>query len=156
MSIIKFVLKDNANLPVKANETDSGYDIVATSINVHDELKYVEYGTGLFISSMPKHLEMELRPRSSISKYDLIMCNSPGTIDVDYRGEIKVRFKLIPTLSILKQSKTKLDIELFTIYELGDKIAQMIIREKTKVRLVSTDVLEDESNRGGGFGSTGN
>lgn len=91
--------------PTKANSSDAGYDLVATTepkiVGAHNEgiyssIDYIEYGTSLFVE-MPEDFigHLEGRPRSSLSKYNLVLANSVATIDHDYRGEIKVRFKYI-------------------------------------------------------------
>ncbi|MBL7909719.1 MAG: dUTP diphosphatase [Bacteroidia bacterium] len=97
--------------------------------------------TGLFIE-LPNSYEAQIRPRSGLAfKNGITVLNSPGTIDADYRGEIKV---LLVNLSN----------EEFTIND-GERIAQMVIAKHEQIAWVQVSVLE-ESNRGaGGFGSTG-
>ena len=90
---IKF-LNDNAVIPNKAND-DKGnacYDVVATSITINSNDNYIEYGLG-FATEFSSDWECQIRPRSSISKYDLTLANTPGTIDSNYRGEWKVDLK---------------------------------------------------------------
>ena len=83
-----------------------------------------------------------MRPRSGLAyKHGITVLNSPGTIDADYRGEIKVLL-------------INLGTEAFTIQR-GDRIAQMVVAPYQKIKLIETDNLE-ETNRGeGGYGSTG-
>ena len=97
--------------------------------------------TGLFIA-LPDGTEAQVRPRSGLAaKYGISVLNSPGTIDADYRGEIKV---------IL----VNLSNEPFTINP-GERIAQMVVARYEKVEWDEVEVL-DETERGvGGFGSTG-
>ena len=97
--------------------------------------------TGLRIA-LPEGYEAQVRPRSGLAyKYGISLLNSPGTIDADYRGEIRV------ILANLGQ-------ETFTIRR-GDRIAQMIVAPVTRVAWVPSDTL-DETERGeGGFGHTG-
>ncbi len=97
--------------------------------------------TGLFIA-LPPGVEAQIRPRSGLAIKQGITClNTPGTIDSDYRGEIKV---ILINLSNEKQ-----------IVRNGDRIAQMVISRYESIRWEKVDVL-DESQRGaGGFGSTG-
>jgi dUTPase len=95
MNINIKLLNDKAVIPFKANDDDANacYDVVATSISYNVDDKYVEYGLG-FATEFSSDYEYQVRPRSSLSKYDLTMCNAPGTIDSNYRGEWKVRFKV--------------------------------------------------------------
>jgi dUTPase len=169
MALIVFSkLNDSAQLPTRANISDTGYDLVATSINVTDD--YIEYGTGLAITTVSPHLEIGLRPRSSVSKYDLVLANGPGTIDVGYRDEIRVRFKrvLSPSqiLDMVRAGK-KAEIPDGKIYNVGDRIAQLVFLTQVhpKVSAEEQRVVSDNDsttapdfviNRGGGFGSTGN
>lgn len=97
--------------------------------------------TGLFIA-LETGTEAQIRPRSGLAfKNGITVLNSPGTIDADYRGEVKV---LLVNLSN----------EEVTIHN-GDRIAQMIIAKHERAELMRVDEL-DETNRGaGGFGSTG-
>jgi deoxyuridine 5''-triphosphate nucleotidohydrolase (dut) len=97
--------------------------------------------TGLFIE-LPEGFEAQIRPRSGLAaKHGISIVNAPGTIDADYRGEIRV---LLVNLSD----------EPFVI-ENGERIAQMIIARYEKAELMEVGSL-DESERGeGGFGSTG-
>ena len=97
--------------------------------------------TGLFIA-LPAGLEAQIRPRSGLALKQGITClNTPGTIDSDYSGEIKV---ILINLSN--------DIQ--TIKN-GDRIAQMIIAKYEKVSWKETGVLEKTERGSGGFGSTG-
>ena len=97
--------------------------------------------TGLFIA-LPDGTEAQVRPRSGLAaKHGISVLNSPGTIDADYRGEIKV---------IL----VNLSNEPFTVNP-GERIAQMVVARYEQAELLSVDVL-DETERGeGGFGHSG-
>ena len=91
-------------LPKRANETDAGYDVIATSdpkivgdpLNgpSYRRIDYIEYETNLYIAPTGK-FHTDLRPRSSISKYNLVLANSIGLIDRGYRNQVLVRFKYI-------------------------------------------------------------
>ena len=72
-----------AELPIKAHLSDAGFDLIAADRNATD--MYVEYDLG-FRTEIPLGYYAEIVPRSSISKYDMILCNSPATIDSSYRG----------------------------------------------------------------------
>ena len=97
--------------------------------------------TGLFVE-LPEGYEMQIRPRSGLAaKHGITVLNSPGTIDADYRGEIKV---------IL----VNLSNEPFTI-EAGERIAQMIVARYEQIEWQLTDELSSTERGAGGFGSTG-
>ena len=82
---IKFKrLVPHAIEPEYATDRAAGLDLYAADYNYDHDKKFHEYGTGIAIE-IPEGYEAQLRPRSSISKTSLIMCNSPGTIDSDYR-----------------------------------------------------------------------
>ncbi|MEM9060494.1 MAG: dUTP diphosphatase [Pseudomonadota bacterium] len=97
--------------------------------------------TGLAMA-LPAGTEAQIRPRSGLAvKQGLTVLNSPGTIDADYRGEIKILL-------------INLGAETVTISH-GDRIAQMVIAPVTQARMVLTDILPDTERGAGGFGSTG-
>ena len=97
--------------------------------------------TGLFIE-LPEGYEAQIRPRSGLAiNSGISMVNTPGTIDADYRGEIRV-------IMINFGDKP------FTVSS-GDKIAQMVIAPYTKAEWVRTDTLSDSERGAGGFGHTG-
>ena len=97
--------------------------------------------TGLRIA-LPPWYEAQIRPRSGLAiKHGLSLLNSPGTIDADYRGEIRI-------------IAANLGREPYTIKR-GDRIAQMIIAPVTRTEWVVVSELEDTSRGEGGFGSTG-
>ena len=97
--------------------------------------------TGLFIE-LPLEYEAQVRPRSGLAaKHGITVLNTPGTIDADYRGEIKV---IIVNLSS----------EEYVVRD-GDRIAQMIISHHQKADWVAVDELEESGRGAGGFGHTG-
>ena len=98
-------------------------------------------GTGLAIS-LPEGYEAQIRPRSGLAtRHGITLLNSPGTIDADYRGEIRV---------ILINHGS----EAATIRS-GDRIAQMIVGPVTRVDWIEVDELDETERGGGGFGHTG-
>jgi dUTP pyrophosphatase len=98
-------------------------------------------GTGLFIE-LPEGYEAQIRPRSGLAfKYGLSVLNTPGTIDADYRGEIKV---LLVNLSN----------EPFKVED-GERIAQMVVAKHEQIQWELTEVLSDTMRGAGGYGSTG-
>jgi len=97
--------------------------------------------TGLFIE-LPDGYEAQIRPRSGLAaKRGLTMLNSPGTIDSDYRGEIKC---IVVNLSNEPQT-----------IEPGERIAQMVIARYEQITWIETEILEESERGAGGFGSTG-
>ena len=97
--------------------------------------------TGLYIE-LPEGFEAQIRPRSGLAfKHGISIVNSPGTIDADYRGEIKV---LLINLST----------EVFEI-NTGDRIAQMVVAKHEKVNWQEVEILNETSRGAGGYGHTG-
>lgn len=173
------LLNDKAVIPAKANNDNANacYDVVATSIDINTEYNYVEYGLG-FATEFSENWECQIRPRSSLSKYDLLMCNTPGTIDSNYRGEWKVRFKISNPDVInhikkedeyrdddegfsssnysyyIKRDKENYITSLGKFYEVGDRVAQISFHEVTKTLFNKVDELNASARGEGGFGST--
>jgi len=130
-------------LPAYATPGSAGMDIRA-NLSEAVLLKPLErqlIPTGLFIQ-LPEHFEAQIRPRSGMALKQGITClNSPGTIDSDYRGELKV---LLINLSNEVQEIAN-----------GDRIAQLIIAKTEKAVWHLVDVIEDSARGVGGFGHTG-
>lgn len=145
-------LRPDAVMPQCAKEGDAGYDIVAVDNGTITSDGYVEYKTGLAISP-PLGFHVCVFPRSSISKYDLVLANSVGLIDNGYRGEILLRFK--PTLRFALLSTETIVSVSPKRYVQGDKIGQLVFVPTVNVNFHEVDIL-DETKRGtGGFGSSG-
>lgn len=140
---IKVINKSNNPLPTYSTEYSSGLDLRAYLDNdlVIKPLQRVLVPTGLFIE-LTEGYEAQIRPRSGLAiKYGITVLNTPGTIDTDYRGEIKI---------IL----INLSNEDFTIHH-GDKIAQMVIAKFEKADLKIVDSLSETVRSDGGFGHSG-
>lgn len=136
--------------PTKQNYNDAGFDVVATSKKWTGD--YIEYGLG-FTSELPHNVKGVIVPRSSISKYDLIMCNSPAQIDPGYKGEWKVRFKCMYKFD-QESSRVVRFIPEINSYNVGDRIAQIFFEKIQDLDVVG--VKEGLSTReDGAFGSTG-
>lgn len=130
----------DGRLPTKAHAHDAGWDCYAASMTQTDH--FITFNLGFRIA-IPKGFYGDLRPRSSVRKYGLIMCNSCGVIDCGYRGEVQVSFY-------------RSWIEPTHVYRVGDRIAQLIITRIPDVALEVVPSLSDNTDRGqGGFGSTG-
>jgi len=143
-------LENEAVLPSAANDTDAGYDLVAIDEGTfkwddNHSILYIQYRTGLSIEP-PEGYHTEIFPRSSISKTNLMLANSIGLIDEGYRGEILVRFKVIPA------DKLRTNVNR---YQAGDRIAQLVIRKTEKATFELVEELEETSRGNGGFGSSG-
>lgn len=133
-------LVPNAVIPKKAFSTDTGFDLVAVSVTYNGQ--YIEYGTGLAIM-LPLGWAAQIRARSSISKYDLILCNGVGTIDGSYRGELKLRFK--------KTRESASNV----VYDIGDKIGQLVLEQVPPCVIEEVAELDVSARGSGGFGSSG-
>ncbi len=140
---LKIINTSNNPLPEYATIGSSGMDLrafIKEPIEM-EPLQRVMVPTGLFIE-LPENTEAQVRPRSGLAIKQGITClNSPGTVDSDYRGEIKV---VLINLSGEVQA-----------IQPGDRIAQMVIQQVEKVELVQVDKLADTDRGTGGFGSTG-
>ena len=140
---IKIINKSNHALPNYETIASAGMDLRA-NLSEPRVLKPLErsiVGTGLFIE-LPIGYEAQVRPRSGLALKKGITClNSPGTIDSDYRGEIKVLL-----INLGKED---------FIIKKNERIAQMVVCPITKVVLSETNDLPDTIRGEGGFGSTG-
>ena len=140
---IKIVNRSAYPAPAYATEMSAGMDLKADiqEAVTLEPLKRAMIPTGLSIA-LPKGFEAQVRPRSGLAaKHGITVLNSPGTVDADYRGEIKV--------ILVNLSDTP-----FTINP-GERIAQMVIARHEQAEWEEVEVL-DETGRGeGGFGSTG-
>jgi dUTP pyrophosphatase len=140
---VKIINTSSHPLPAYETELSAGMDLRA---NLEEPVvlkpgKRLLIPTGLFIE-LPSGYEAQIRPRSGLAwKHGVTVLNSPGTIDADYRGEIKV--------VLINHSD-----EDFTIQS-GERIAQMIIAKHEKVQWVAAEQLSDTSRGAGGYGHTG-
>ena len=129
-------LHPDAVIPTYANKGAAGMDVVATSKEMEE--KYVDYGTGLSFE-IPEGYACLIFPRSSVSKKDLLLCNSVGILDSRYRGELKLRFQKMGDGH----------------YKIGERIGQIIIIPHPVVQFEEVKELEESSRGEGGFGSSG-
>lgn len=160
----------NIPLPTYAHNGDACCDLYAQSIEYDEEKDRYIVHTGLHIA-LDEDYECELRPRSSLAKTEYYIVNSPGTIDSEYRGEILIVFKSRTNVEIVNALYNLLDehinisdnyyllhVQSDFPYKVGDRIAQILVRKRTKIEWQEVDKLEDlgETDRGqGGYGSTG-
>lgn len=140
---VKIINKSNNPLPFYQTHLSSGVDLYA-NIKSPVKLKPLQrelISTGIFLE-LPENIEAQVRPRSGLSaKNGVTVLNTPGTIDSDYRGEIKV---------IL----VNLSNEDFTVTH-GMRIAQLVFAEIIRINLISTSEINVTERGEGGFGHTG-
>lgn len=141
--IIRVINKSKNNLPAYETAHAAGMDLRA-DVETTVVLKPMErklIPTGLYIE-LPEGFEAQIRPRSGLAfKHGIGIVNSPGTIDADYRGEIKV---LLINFSVD-------DFEINT----GDRIAQMVVAKHERVNWEQVEVLNETQRGEGGYGHTG-
>ncbi len=141
--LVKIVNKSHHPLPSYATEGASGLDIRAF-LNHNISLKPLERSlipTGLFME-IPDNMEAQVRPRSGLAIKQGITClNTPGTIDADYRGEIKVIL-----INLSNETQTIQD---------GDRIAQIVFQNVEKAIFEPVISLTETDRGAGGFGHTG-
>ncbi|TXT27886.1 MAG: deoxyuridine 5'-triphosphate nucleotidohydrolase Dut [Chitinophagaceae bacterium] len=141
--LVKIINKSSHPLPAYQSDHAAGLDLCAQieSPVIINPFKRMLIGTGLYIE-LPVGYEAQIRPRSGLAfKKGVTILNSPGTIDADYRGEIKV---LLVNLSD----------EPVTINN-GERIAQMIISRHEKISWEEAEMLTETTRGIGGYGSTG-
>ena len=140
---IKICMLENCEdlFPARAHDDDAAFDLRSRvdTVLVPGKSPLVPAG---FRMELPVGFEAQIRPRSGLAlKHDLMLTNSPGTVDAGYRGEIGViMFNHGPDEFIIQR---------------GDRIAQMVITELPEVELSITESLSDTNRGTGGFGSTG-
>ena len=140
---VKIVNHSPFDLPAYATEASAGMDLRADLKEevVLGPLERAMVPTGLHIE-LPVGFEAQIRPRSGLAaKHGISIVNAPGTVDADYRGEIKVVL-------------VNLSNEPFTVVP-GERIAQMVVARHEKVEWEQVEVLEESTRGAGGFGSTG-
>jgi dUTP pyrophosphatase len=140
---VQIVNKSNNALPAYATAGAAGLDVrafIAAPV-VLAPLQRQLIATGIFME-VPRGYEAQVRPRSGLALQRGLTClNSPGTIDSDYRGELKV---LLVNLGDVPQQ-----------IESGERIAQLVFQRIEPVQWQQVDTLTDTARSGGGFGSTG-
>lgn len=139
----------SAVIPSYAHNSDAGLDLVATSKTI-DEYGNIVYGFGLAVEIPDGYVGL-IFPRSSIYKQSIYLTNCVGVIDSGYRGEISAKFK--PSLVL----ETRVNCKKLTpdAYEVGDRIAQMIILPYPRIEFIEVEELSDSERGAQGYGSTG-
>jgi len=132
---------DGLPLPAYATDGAAGMDVVAAEDVTLEPGARAAVATG-FAIAIPEGFEVQVRPRSGLAlKHGLTCLNTPGTIDADYRGEIKVILANLGT-------------ERFEVRR-GERIAQLVPAVVTMAAMVEVEALDETARGGGGFGSTG-
>lgn len=157
-------LVPEAKSPFRKYDDDAGYDLYAVSKTETD--KYIEYGIGIAIE-IPKYCVGLIFPRSSVTEKDLMLKNCIGVIDTQYRGELRCRFARIPStkfedLLMWQKDETKDKrgyIEIIWCkenqYEIGERVAQIIIIPIPPVEFVESNELSETERGAGSYGHTG-
>ena len=143
MTKVKIVNRSGQPVPAYATPLSAGMDLRACleAPVTLGPLERTLVPTGLFIA-LPAGFEAQVRPRSGLAaKHGITVLNTPGTIDADYRGEIKV--------ILVNLSNTPFEIVP------GERIAQMVVARHERVEWDEVEVLDETARGAGGFGSTG-
>lgn len=141
---IKKLHKD-AVIPRKAHATDAAFDLVCTETSIDWARQELTCHTGLAFE-IPQGYAGIIYPRSSVSNKPLILHNSTGIIDADYRGEVTAKFLITDLRAYLQEGGG---------YVAGDRIAQMMIMPFPQVEFEEAGELTDTERGTGGYGSTG-
>jgi dUTPase len=166
------------NLPNKGTDRATGFDVIVISEpeiigetysnGTYKRVDYIQYKTNLKLAVQKErvfsnfgHTDLDYDilafPRSSVSKYNLVLANCIGLIDADYRGEVLLRFKYIwqpEDYSIGKDKNIQGTINYSKLYNKGDKVCQLKITKVENVEFVLVDELDSTTRGEGGFGST--
>lgn len=141
---IKKLHKD-AVIPKKAHATDAAFDLVATEVRVDWAKQELTCYTGLAFE-IPEGYAGIVYPRSSVSKKPLILHNSTGIIDSDYRGEVTAKFLITDMKAYLQEAGG---------YVAGDRVAQIMIMPFPQIEFEEAEELSETERGTGGYGSTG-
>jgi len=166
------------NLPKKGTDRATGFDVVVTSDpeivgekyenGAYKRIDYIQYKTNLKLAVQKDRqfsnfgytdLDYDILafPRSSVSKYNLVLANCIGLIDADYRGEVLLRFKYIwqpEDYTIRTDDLLEGHVNFDKLYNKGDKVCQLKVTKVENVEFVLVDELDSTTRGDGGFGST--
>jgi dUTP pyrophosphatase len=166
------------NLPKKGSDRSTGFDIIVTSDpeivgeqysnGAYKRIDYIQYKTNLKLAVQKDRkfsnfgytdLDYDILafPRSSVSKYNLVLANCIGLIDADYRGEVLLRFKYIwqpEDYKIRTDNLFEGNVNFTKLYNKGDKVCQLKVTKVENVEFVLVDELDSTTRGDGGFGST--
>lgn len=142
-------LHPNAVIPTYAKDGDAGMDLTAVSKS-YDRDGNIVYGTGLAFE-IPEGYVGLVFPRSSLSRLDIALSNCVGVIDSGYRGEVTVKFK--PAM-LFNREQRPIILNNRT-YEVGERVAQIIIIPYPQITFIEADELSETERGTGGYGSSG-
>jgi dUTPase len=166
------------NLPKKGTDRATGFDVVVTSEpeivgeqydnGTYKRVDYIQYKTNLKLAVQKERLfsnfghtdldyDILAFPRSSVSKYNLVLANCIGLIDADYRGEVLIRFKYIwqpEDYKIRTDNLLEGYVNSTKLYNKGDKVCQLKVTKVENVEFVLVYELDSTTRGDGGFGST--
>jgi dUTPase len=166
------------NLPKKGTDRATGFDVVVTSDpeivgeqydnGTYKRIDYIQYKTNLKLAVQKERVfsnfgytdldyDILAFPRSSVSKYNLVLANCIGLIDADYRGEVLLRFKYIwqpEDYKIRTDNLLEGNVNSTKLYNKGDKVCQLKVTKVENVEFVLVDELDSTTRGDGGFGST--
>jgi dUTP pyrophosphatase len=135
-------LSNNFELPKKATDNSVCYDVVASSVELTEDINSVIYKLG-FSTEIPIGWKGVIVPRSSLTKTNWVMLNSPGQIDSDYRGEWLLK------LTNIRNNRSPLP------FVKGDRVAQIYFEKVNSIEFELVEELSETDRNEGGFGSTG-
>lgn len=145
-----------AQIPKKATQLAGGWDVTVTELIYKGPNKiYCKLG---FALKIPEGYKLNIVPRSSFTKYNWVMNNSPGLGDADYLDEYQIRFTAIPTWMEANLDLNEQPILTYDVfpYGIGDRIGQIYLSKVEDTDFIEVEEFEEViSNRIGGFGSTG-
>jgi dUTP pyrophosphatase len=149
-------LRSDVEMPRQQTEGAAGFDLVAdyfeadgwklNTVLIENSTGVVTVGTGLSIE-LPPGYEAQVRSRSGLAQHGVFVVNQPGTVDSDYRGEVKVMLASLAVPGLNRYPRWRLNR--------GERIAQLVIQQVPTVTVVETEELSETSRGAGGFGSTG-
>lgn len=165
----RIFLKNPFKLQEKKWPRDIGFDAKAIKDpeivgkkyidGLYSYIEYIEYDTGICLDTIQRSSQEDVYtlifPRSSISKKNLILANSIGVIDPEWRESVKCRFKYIPQPEdfVFIENKCYISLNMEKIYKINDKICQFIFLKNIDIDIQYVEQLSE--SRRGGFGSTG-
>lgn len=134
---------EDAKDPVRGSEWAAGWDLTCCDIDWDEEAKVLVYHTGLAFEIPRGHVGL-LFPRSSVYKKTLLLTNSVGVLDADYRGEVLFKYGLYYTM---KREAS--------LYNVGDRVGQLVVVPIPEVAFLEAESLSETKRGANGYGSTG-
>ena len=154
MKLVVKKLNDNATIPTYGSEEASGFDLYSSSDVIIKPQEKILVPTGISLD-IPKGYEVQVRPRSGLSlKTPIHICNSPGTIDSDYTGEVYVIVQNLASIKIDKEKNLSYPEDI--VIKKGVKIAQGILAPVLRAEILEGEIKKETERGSKGFGSTDN